>query len=173
MFFLQMAGFPGSGKSTLARRVAKITGAVVIDHDVVKSALLESWEGSIDTRVAGKVSYSIEWALVDSLLSEGHSVVLDSPCVYAQMLEKGLNLSKKHGVKYKYVECYLNDLNEINKRLTTRKKMPSQIQQVLANDPFELWVNNSKRPSDIRYLVVDSVQPVEDYLDEVMSYLTC
>lgn len=35
-----MSGFPGSGKSTLARQIAKLTGAVIIDHDIVKSALL-------------------------------------------------------------------------------------------------------------------------------------
>ena len=42
MFFLQMSGFTGSGKSTLARQISKITGAVIIDHDIVKSALLKS-----------------------------------------------------------------------------------------------------------------------------------
>jgi predicted kinase len=34
-----MSGFPGSGKSTLAKQIAKRTNAVIIDHDVVKSAL--------------------------------------------------------------------------------------------------------------------------------------
>ena len=42
MFFVQMSGFPGSGKSTLARKIAKRTGGVIIDHDIVKSALLLS-----------------------------------------------------------------------------------------------------------------------------------
>lgn len=36
MFFLQMSGFSGSGKSTLAKLVAKNTGAIIIDHDIVK-----------------------------------------------------------------------------------------------------------------------------------------
>lgn len=67
MFFLQMSGFPGSGKSTLSREIAKMTGAIIIDHDIVKSALLESFEvDDIDTRVAGKISYDIEWALMNT-----------------------------------------------------------------------------------------------------------
>ncbi|GIP29112.1 hypothetical protein J23TS9_42420 [Paenibacillus sp. J23TS9] len=41
MLFLQMSGFPGSGKSTLAREIAKFTKAVIIDHDIVKTGLLE------------------------------------------------------------------------------------------------------------------------------------
>ena len=44
MFFLQMSGFPGSGKSTLAREIAKETKAVIVDHDIGKSAMLHSLE---------------------------------------------------------------------------------------------------------------------------------
>ncbi len=42
MFFLQMSGFPGSGKSTLSREIARRLDAVIVDHDVTKTALLES-----------------------------------------------------------------------------------------------------------------------------------
>jgi len=42
MFFLQMSGFPGSGKSTLAKQISKLTNAVIVDHDVSKTALLEA-----------------------------------------------------------------------------------------------------------------------------------
>lgn len=70
MFFLQMSGFPGSGKSTLARRIAKNTGAIVIDHDIVKTTLLESLETrQIETMAAGGISYEIEWSLIDFHLS--------------------------------------------------------------------------------------------------------
>jgi len=48
-----MSGFPGSGKSTLSREIAKRTGSIIIDHDIVKSALLNSIdEGSIDGKLA-------------------------------------------------------------------------------------------------------------------------
>ncbi len=50
MFFLQMSGYPGSGKSTLAKEISKNTGAVVVDHDVVKSALMNSMEKPILTQ---------------------------------------------------------------------------------------------------------------------------
>jgi dephospho-CoA kinase len=42
MFLLQMAGYPGSGKSTLSKKIAKTTGAIVIDRDVIKSSLIVS-----------------------------------------------------------------------------------------------------------------------------------
>jgi predicted kinase len=72
MFFLQMSGYPGSGKSTLARVISKKTGAIVVDHDIVKSALLESLESNFDPKVAGKVSYNIDWSLVDFYLVLNH-----------------------------------------------------------------------------------------------------
>lgn len=53
MFFLQMSGFPGSGKSTLARFVAQHTGAVVIDHDIVKTALMEAMNESVNNKENG------------------------------------------------------------------------------------------------------------------------
>ncbi|MBC6973733.1 ATP-binding protein [Bacillus sp. Xin] len=172
MFFLQMSGFPGSGKSTLARRVAKNTGAIVIDHDIVKTVLLQSLETrQIETTAAGGISYEIEWALIDFHLSRGHSVILDSPCLYIEMLEKGIKVSKKYNVKYKYVECYLNDIEEINNRLKKRKRMISQIRKVESEEVFKKWLDGSKRPSEFTYLIVDSGQPLEGYIDEVMTYM--
>ncbi len=174
MFFLQMSGFPGSGKSTLSKLVSKITGAVVIDHDVVKSALLESLDShidSIDSNDAGKISYNIEWALIDLHLSQGHSVILDSPCFYSEGVETGIKLAKKHNVDYKYVECYLNDLKEIDKRLKQRDRMISQIQQVSSEEAFRHWVDSSKKPSNIKCLVVDTSKSIDAYINDVIRYL--
>ncbi|KEK23760.1 AAA family ATPase [Bacillus gaemokensis] len=172
MFFLQMSGFSGSGKSTLSRYIAKNTGAIVIDHDIVKTALLESLETrQIETTAAGGVSYDIEWALIDFQLSEGHSVILDSLCLYKEMLEKRMRLSKKHHVKYKYVECYLNNIEEINNRLKTRERMISQIEKVESEEAFKKWVDASKKPSNFTYFIVDSGEPLENYIDKVMVYI--
>lgn len=89
VFFLQMSGFPGAGKSTVSKYIAKLTGAVIVDHDIVKSVLLKSLavKGIESTTVCG-VSYDIEWALIDSYLEQGHSVILDSPCLYDGMVGK-------------------------------------------------------------------------------------
>jgi predicted kinase len=172
MFFLQMSGFPGSGKSTLARRISKMTGAVIIDHDIVKSALLNSSEAeNLNSNVAGKIAYDIDWSLVDFHLSQGHSTILDSPCFYSEMVEKGVSLSEKHNANYKYVECYLNEMKEIQHRLKNRTPMISQIQHVVSEKAFLEWIENSKKPSDIQCLRVDSGKPIEKYIDEVMLYI--
>ncbi|MFU2032892.1 ATP-binding protein [Bacillus wiedmannii] len=148
MFLLQMSGFPGSGKSTVSKYIAKLTGAVIVDHDVLKSAL------------------------IDSYLEQGHSVILDSPCLYEGMVEKGIKLSNKHGVKYKYIECYLNDMEEINHRLQTRKRMVSQIGKVDSEVALKKWLDGSKRPSNTEYLIVDSDKPLERYAQKMMDYMS-
>lgn len=83
MFFIQMSGFPGSGKSTLSRQIAEKIGAVIVDHDIVKTALITSFEEiPIEKKLVGKIAYNVDWSLVEFHLSQGLNVVLDSPCLY-------------------------------------------------------------------------------------------
>jgi predicted kinase len=172
MYFLQMSGFPGSGKSTLARRIAKITNALIVDHDISKTALLEAAEGiNVELNTLGKFSYRVDWALVDFYLSQGHDVIFDSPCLYSEMIENGLLLAKKYNARYKYVDCYFNDYKEINHRLQNRKRMISQIAET-TEESFISAISNSKKPrSNIRSLIVDSSQPIESYLKTVLDYI--
>ncbi|MFD2446887.1 AAA family ATPase [Bacillus sp. CGMCC 1.16607] len=172
MFFVQMSGHPGSGKSTLARQIATRVEAVIIDHDIVKSALLHSVEEApIDAKLAAKISYNIDWSLIEFHLSQGHAVIFDSPCLYEVMVEKGTELSKKYNVKYKYVECYLNDIHEINFRLKNRERKISQIKEVDLKEAFTFTIENSKKPDEYNCLVVDTAQPLESYIQEVLNYI--
>lgn len=174
MFFIQMSGFPGSGKSTLAKVVAKEIGAIIIDHDVSKTALLESLQSveiNIDGKAKGKISYDIDWALIEFYLSQGHKVIFDSPCLYLELLEKGINLAKKYNVKYKYVECYVQDIDEINYRLKNRRRMLSQIEEVTSIENFNRAINSTMRPQDGNCLMVDSSQPLDSYIEDVLKYI--
>jgi predicted ATPase len=87
-FFLQMSGVPGSGKSTVAVAVAQATHAVIIDHDVTKSALLDA---GVPGATAGKASYAVLHALARHLLVQGKSVIFDSPCFYTVLLDRGVD----------------------------------------------------------------------------------
>lgn len=172
MFFLQMSGFPGSGKSTLAKEISKEFNAVIIDHDIVKSALLDSMTKShLDLAASGKISYAIDWSLADFYLSQGFPVILDSPCLYREMIEKGLALSKQYKVKYKYVECIAKDVHVVNKRLKERNNMISQITAISSEEGFYKTIENSAKPRDTMILQVNTLQHLEEYITEVISYL--
>ncbi|SDX08134.1 AAA family ATPase [Paenibacillus sp. CF384] len=175
MFFLQMSGFPGSGKSTLAREIAKFTKAVILDHDIVKTGLLEGLQLEsleVDPKRTGGVAYHIEWTLVDFYLSQGHSVILDSPCLYEVLVANGTALADKHNAKYKYVECVLNDVHELNNRLRNRVQMITQIGPVdIPEDKWQEVINRAKKPSHLECMKVDTAQPLENYIGDVLLYL--
>ncbi|SOC42645.1 AAA family ATPase [Ureibacillus acetophenoni] len=174
MFFIQMSGFPGSGKSTLAQEIAKRIGAIIVDHDISKTTLLESTEQleiDIELELTGKISYNIDWSLIEFYLSHNHNVIFDCPCLYEEMVQKGTNLALKYNVKYKYVECYLNDFDEINYRLRNRNRKISQIKEVKSIEDFRYTIENSKKPNNYKCLKVDTSKPLDSYIQEVLNYI--
>lgn len=166
-----MSGVPGSGKSSLAKAIRENLNVVIVDHDIIKTALLEKINGNLSMQYAGQASYHIDWSLIESFLSQQHNVILDSPCLYDEMIDKGLDLAKKYNAKYKYVECLNKDFSSVNDRLQSRNKKLSQILQFASYDSFIQTVNSSKRPPHNNYLMVDSSKPVDSYLKSVIDYL--
>lgn len=179
LFFLQMSGAPGSGKTTIARAVGKATGAVVIDHDVTKSALLAA---EVPVSVSGRASYQVLDAVARHLLQQGHSVIFDSPCFYEELLERGQGLANEFGAAYRYIECRLRDLHELDRRLTTRKRMPSQIAGVYSPPTpgsgktvsgaalIQHWIDNMKRPQT-GDLTLNTAEPVELCIARAIQYV--
>lgn len=120
---IQMAGAPGSGKSTLAAALGRQLGLIVVDKDLVKSALLGqevAWEAA--GRAAGEVCYE----LARSLLAQGHSVILDGPSHYPEIPVRGLALARGAGARYRLIECVCDDLDEVGRRLASRTRLRSQ-----------------------------------------------
>src|SRR5205085_3777520 len=120
---------PGAGKTTIAHAIAGQIGAVVIDHDVTKSALLDA---NIPVAIAGHASYMVLDAIARHLLQQGHSVIFDSPCLYEQLLTRGQQLAAETDAQYRYVECILENLDELDRRLQARPRWRSQLAGVYA-----------------------------------------
>ncbi|HRW07371.1 MAG TPA: ATP-binding protein [Caldilineaceae bacterium] len=180
LFFVQMSGAPGAGKTTVARAIGKATGAVVIDHDVTKSALLAA---DVPVDLAGRASYQVLNAMASHLLQQGHSVIFDSPCFYEELLERGQRLAAESGATYRYIECVLNDLTELDRRLRTRERMPSQVAGVYAQPTagsgktesgevlFQGWIARMKRPHG-KYLTLDTTLPADQWIAHAIRYVT-
>ena len=172
MFFLQMAGFPGSGKSTLALEIANRKDYIIIDHDVTKTALLNSSNEAVDRQEAGKIAYNIDFALVDFYLAQGRNVILDSPCLYEEIIERGTTISHKYGANYKYIECYLDDFDEINKRLKNRSNLISQISEVKSKEIFYTAIKSNKKPLNYNSITINTSKSIDTYIDKVIDYLS-
>src|SRR5436305_7514751 len=112
-----MAGTPGSGKSTLARAVARARDALVLDTDVVKSAILDA---GVAWAQAGPAGYEVLFALADDLLAQGKNVIIDSPSHYPHIPERGSAIALRYGARYRFVECICADEAELGRRLVGR-----------------------------------------------------
>jgi hypothetical protein len=175
-FLLQVAGPMGSGKSALARLIGQRRGAVVLDLDVVKSAALDA---GVDWDLAGRTAYRTLHALAGSLLGQGLSVVLDSPCRFAFIVEGGRTAADANGAIYCYLECSLDDTDERMRRLRGRTRIRSQgvdwntpppdaPRQTYADPAGTLW--RSHHP-DTPWRPIDTSLPLGDCLAEALTYL--
>lgn len=81
-----MSGAPGSGKSTMANLLAESIDGVVIDHDVIKSTLLED---NLSFDQAARVAYRLDWALAEAMIKQKRSVIIDSTCNYKEVIDQG------------------------------------------------------------------------------------
>jgi predicted kinase len=179
LMFIQMSGAPGAGKTTIAMAIAKHIRAVIIDHDITKSALLEA---NVPVSIAGRASYEVLGTLAQHLLKQHHSVIFDSPCFYENLLERGQRLAEEFDAEYRYVECVLEDLDELDRRLRTRPRLPSQVAGVrvpptdgsgktrIDDEIFRDWIANMKRPQG-DYLVLDTSRPLEVCIKEAITYV--
>jgi hypothetical protein len=115
-------------------------------------------------------------------LQQGQSVIFDSPCFYEELLERGQKLAQETGAAYRYIECRVANLDELDRRLRTRARMPSQLAGVYAPptvgssksqtgaDYFRYQIANQKRPT-VPYLVLDTTRPSAVCLDEAIMYI--
>jgi predicted kinase len=179
MFLLQMSGVPGSGKSTVAAHVVATFGAVAVDYDVLKSAVLDA---GFDLPNSAKAAYEVMYAQARHVLAQGHPVVMDSPCFWPRILTEGMDIAREHDVTYRYIECQVRDLTLVDERLRLRPRLRSHRRSINhlpvdhGDEPvdgeafFRDGMNRVQRPAD-NYLQLDMHRPLSEVLPEVDIYL--
>ena len=166
-FLLQMHGESGAGKSTLALAVGRATGAVVLDKDRIKAPLLE---GGLDDTLAGGLTYNVAWLLLESMLAQGLSVVMDSPAFWPRIIEKGEALASATDASYYVIECVCKDAVEQERRLASRQRLVSQ---PVSRAALAVALG---RPGGVRelshpHLCIDTTKPLNDCLREALRYI--
>jgi predicted kinase len=159
-----MHGEPGSGKSTIARAVGGRLGAIVLDKDVIKAALLRV---GIAEQQAAAGAYEVFFAQARALTSTGHSIVLDNPVYWESVEGRWLEISDAAGSPRILIECVCDDRDELLRRLTTRHALESQPRTILNPDRHPGIAETQFEPR----LVLDTTRALDDLVAEALTYI--
>ena len=161
---IQMHGEPGSGKSTVARGIGPRLGAIVLDKDVIKAALLRS---AIAESQAGAAAYEVYFSQARALVASRHSIVLDSPVFWESVEHRWLEIARLAGSPAILIECVCPDRDELVRRLATRDAMESQPREPLDLVRHPGAVATSFQPR----LTLDSTRPLDEIVAEAVAYI--
>lgn len=94
MLLLLLKGYPGCGKSTVGDSLAKHFSIPIIDKDDAKDSLILLKEKINDELILNDLSYEIMFSSASRQLSNGLSVLVDSPLSKERHLNRALDLAK-------------------------------------------------------------------------------
>jgi predicted kinase len=164
LLVVQMHGGPGSGKSTIARALGERIGAVVLDKDVMKAALLRV--GIAEQRAAAG-AYEVFFAQGRALVRQGHSIVLDNPVHWESVERRWLEIAELAGSPPILIECVCPDRAELVRRLATREALESQ-----PRDPLDIARHPGSRPTAFQpRLTLDTMRPSDELVGEAVAYV--
>ena len=161
---VQMHGEPGSGKSTVARAIAPHIGAVVLDKDVTKAALLRS---GVPEEQAGPAAYEVYFSQANDLVRLGHSVILDNPVFWPSVEQRWHALADVAGSPRLLIECVCADRAELERRLVTRDALESQ-----PRAPIDLTRHPGSAATAFQpRLTLDTTGALPDLVEQALAYL--
>ena len=159
---IQMHGYPGSGKSALARALGPALPAVVLDNDVIKSALMRT---GTDAAEVGPPSHEVMRALAARFLEDGSSVILDTPCFWPVIEIEGRALAAAHGATWVLLQC-ICPVDVVDQRLAARDRLASQhAVREFAPPRTGMYIPDCKR------MTLDTVRPIEDNVAIALAYI--
>jgi len=160
---VQMHGEPGSGKSTIARELARPLGAIVLDKDVIKAALLRT---GVAEAQAAPSAYEAFFGVAADLAAQGRSLVLDNPVYWPRIEEMWIAVANGHAAARVMIECVCGDRMELARRLAARNALESQPRVPFA--PRRASVDFE--PASPR-LLLDTLRPIDENVERVLAYI--
>jgi len=170
-----MKGPMGVGKSSISRAIGKRLKYCVIDKDDASDVLLNYLEPYGETlKPYGKIAYEIMFKYVESLLSQGHNVIVDSPARGELAYLNAIKISERQNAQLKILELFCSNEAEWKRRLETRERRAAQVIKDWSD--FKHYWLNAKNDFDYGIshplLKLDTHNPLEENLSLVTKWLT-
>ena len=168
MWLVAMKGFAGSGKSTLARALGRELGWPVLDKDDVMDVL----HGQSPD--AGRLAYEVLLRVTRRQLSQGLSVICDSPLAFRSLYEHAGRVAAESGARFAVIECVCPDEATWRRRIDGRKAfgLPDHHQTDWA--AFVAYRDGRKEHDyaiTAPHLIVDTTRPLPENVGEVVGWL--
>ncbi|KAI0199365.1 hypothetical protein F4808DRAFT_215594 [Astrocystis sublimbata] len=140
------------------------------------------------------MAYGLDWVLAENAMIQGLSVIVDTPCLYPQILVQGDALARKHGCMYCYVELHADSddlgLAMLDERLRARVD-PLRVQRTTIDEAprdadtpgsgadakdasrerFRAMVANPCRPAS-NPIVVDACSSLDERVDFILGQIS-
>lgn len=170
LWLVAFKGYPGSGKSTLARAVSRRLGWPLIDKDDVRDLL------GAPSLEAGALAYDVMFNVARRQLTQGLSVICDSPLTHRKGYAHAARIAEDAGAGLAVVECRCSDEILWRQRIEARRTLglPTHHKTDWASiqDHLRTAIAESAYPIVHPHLVLDTTAPLAESRDRAIEWLT-
>jgi predicted kinase len=167
MKLILFSGIPGTGKSTLAEAVGRELQTPVFALDWLLGSLRP--HGVLTNENMAAVSDSLMMTLVRRQFMLGQSAILDFPAHTKEIRVKWQSFAQEQSAKFRGIETICSDVDLHRQRTEGRVRSIPGWHEITwthvekMRERYEAW--------DEPHLIVDAVQPYEDNLRTVLTYI--
>jgi predicted kinase len=173
VFVISVSGPQGSGKSTLARAIGQRLQVPALSRDPLMGAIKESGYPASkpeDLQKLGLVGYRLQGVLIEQLLAQGHSVVLE--CIAPPSIrEAWRKTAQQHGAQFVMVDTVVSDRTVHRARLEHRENSGAGGWRRIVWSEVEATMA-ALGPPTAGALVADAINPVAANVDLAVAALS-
>lgn len=161
-----VCGRPAVGKSYLTRLMNQRFGIPFVDKDDIKDVVADYFTAS---DIADYFSYAILFKIASSYLKNGSAVICDSPFSSRFSFFQAKRLADKLGAPLKVIRVVLNDSEQWEKQMNSRKDAASHRYK-----DWDLHKNEMLGAESYTFageLIVDSACIDEETLKKIVEFL--